>query len=149
MPASRLNFSIPRCVPVPTPVEPNRSSPGFSLAAAISSSTVVIPRLAHDEHVGLTGERSDRDEVRERVVREVGQQGRAVCMSVGVDQQGVTIGGGLRHHRWGCPAPGTGVVLDCHGLVPQLRKLLAHDGCDHLWPLPAPNGSIMRTGLVG
>lgn len=33
MPASRLNFSAPKCVPVPMPAEPNFSSPGFLFAA--------------------------------------------------------------------------------------------------------------------
>jgi hypothetical protein len=40
IPAARLNFSIPRWVPVPMPVEPNRSCPGFACAAAISALTV-------------------------------------------------------------------------------------------------------------
>ena len=32
IPTARLNFSIPKCVPVPIPVEPNLSWPGFDLA---------------------------------------------------------------------------------------------------------------------
>ena len=43
IPALRLNFTTPKCVPVPRPVEPNLSLPGFAFAAAMSWLTVVKP----------------------------------------------------------------------------------------------------------
>jgi hypothetical protein len=43
MPASRLNFVVPRCVAVPRPVEANLSSFGLAFAAATSSPTLVTP----------------------------------------------------------------------------------------------------------
>ena len=70
-------------------------------------------------------------------------------MRVGVDQQRVTIGGGLRHHRWRRRATRARMILDRHRLPPQLRKPATHRARDHLWPTPGPNGSIIRTTLVG
>jgi len=49
-------------------------------------------RLACDEHVGLLREWNDRDEILQRVIREVLQERRTVCLSVGVYQQRVTVG---------------------------------------------------------
>ena len=49
-------------------------------------------RLACDEHVGLARERSDRDEILQRVIWEVLQERRTVCLSAGVHEQRVTVG---------------------------------------------------------
>jgi len=76
MPASRIEFQDPKCVPVPKPEEPNFSSPGFAFAAATSSPTVVMPASLPATNTRLAGERSDRDEILQRVIRQVLQKGR-------------------------------------------------------------------------
>jgi hypothetical protein len=109
IPASRLNFSTPKCVSVPTPVEPNFSSPGFAFAVTINPLSCRDARpFGCNQHVGLACERSDRNEVIQGVTGQILQEGGAVRLSAGVDEQRVTVSWRVRDQGRGrcAPAPG-------------------------------------------
>jgi len=144
MPASKLNFTIPKCVPVPGPVEPNLNSPGFNFAAAMSSRRVVMPAdFARDEYVGLVGERSDRDEIpstghKEGSSRALHCMHERWCLSTACSRRPATSRP-MRVRSW---RPRRGWFFNCHGLAPQLRKFCGQGTGQQVGPPPARTGRL-------
>ena len=125
MPAASLNFSPLMCVPLPVPAEPKLSCPGFCLASAISSATVLMPgRGRDDQHVRLSGQRRDLDEVLGRIEGQVGIDRRVVGLRRGMHEQRVAVGRRLGDEGRADRSAGAGAVLDDHRLSPEFGKLL-------------------------
>src|SRR5437660_3702507 len=74
------------------------------------------------------------------VIRQVLQESGAVGLGAAVHEQRVTVGRRLGDKGGGCRASRAGMVLDCHWLIPQLRKFLANRAGYHVHPTTSPEG---------
>jgi hypothetical protein len=79
--------------------------------------------LAYYKHIRLAGQRSDRDEILQRVIGKVPRERGAVCLSAGVDQERIAVGARLCDQCGGRRSSHPRDVLHCHWLAPQLREL--------------------------
>jgi hypothetical protein len=95
-------------------------------------------RFTCDQHVGLAGEWGNRDEILQRVIRQILQDRGAVGVSAGVHEQCVTVGRLLRDQGRGRCTSRAGMVLDCHGLAPQRREFRADGTGYHIRPATRP-----------
>ena len=78
---------------------------------------------SNDQHIGRGRDRTDVDEILQRVIGQLGVHRRVIGMRRGVDQQGVAIRRRLRHQGRADSAAGTGPVLGQHLLPPGVRQL--------------------------
>ena len=133
------------------PAEAYCSSPGFSLASAISSLTEFTGSVGIDhQHVRAGGEDGDR---RERLDRIVGQlvEPRIDRVRERDDQQRVAVLRRIGRDLGADDAAGAGAaVVDDHLLAEPLAEMRWRSArpTTSLLP-PGGNGMISRTGLVG
>lgn len=88
--------------------------------------------LTGDEYVGLAGKGRDGDEVAQRVVGKMPNDGGAVSVGTGIDQQRVAITGRPRYERRCRSATATGMILDHYGPSPARRKRFGEQSRDHV-----------------
>ena len=150
-PALRRNRSALRWVALPTPTEEKFSAPGFALAAATKSPTVFQPLVRrNNQDAGRDPEWDDRSKIPRRIEAEVGMERRRDGERGPVGEDRIAVGirlgdeGGAdcrRRRRRGSPrrCSGRAVAESCSNTTRGMMSVV----------LPAPTGTMARSGFVG
>jgi len=87
--------------------------------------------IRHEHEIVYLGHKRDRRKIRDRVVAQLAIEARVRGDGAGVEQDGVSVGIGLRHVFGAEVVAGARPVLDEHLLAPHRRELVgkyARDG---------------------
>ena len=112
------------------PAEAKFNVPGFALAAATRSATVLKPRRCRDQHARLDSEQDHRREIAQWIVRQGLVQHDVRAQRGRVQQDRVAVRVGLCHEGGADHPAAARPVLDHEGLAELLRHLVEHDASD-------------------